>query len=153
MDVLPCSLKRNSSAIVGKPRLANMFCVALLAELQYLIDSKSFLHNQCLFRLSMCLHEFVRFVIKESTRFDNNDCEPKAQVRLFKVPKQNKKLSKKRIVKNILSFFQMSECERMLFAKRELHTTKWKNTLQDYLRRPRPELTIFRSKSHALHSM
>jgi len=54
----------------------------------------------------MCLHEIVELVTKESTRFDKKDSESKVQVRLLKFPEQNLKLSKRRIVRNILSFFQ-----------------------------------------------
>jgi len=69
--------------LTSRIRLADMFCVALPAELHYLIDSKLFTQIQCLFHLSVCSHEFVRFVTRECTRFDNKDSEPKAEVRLL----------------------------------------------------------------------
>jgi len=58
-----------------------------------------------LFHLSKFLHQFVKLVTRESARFDNNDREPKAQVRLLKFPEEIQ-LFQTRIVKSVLSFFQ-----------------------------------------------
>jgi len=44
-------------------------------------------------------------VTRESARFDNNDSEPKAQVRLLKFPEEIK-IFQTRIVTSVLPFFQ-----------------------------------------------
>jgi len=54
----------------------------------------------------MCLHKLVNLVTRESVRFDNNDSESKSQVRVLKFPEENSNLSKRHIVKNILSYWQ-----------------------------------------------
>jgi len=59
----------------------------------------------------------MKLVTRESARFDNNDSEPKSQVRLLKFPEENKKFSKTRIVKSILSFFQCQN-ENECFSRR-----------------------------------
>ena len=53
----------------------------------------------------MCLRELLRLVTRESTRFDNKDSAPKAQIKLLKFPEENLIFSKVNIiVKSILSF-------------------------------------------------
>jgi len=37
----------------------------------------------------MCLRELLRLVTRESTRFDNKDSAPKAQIKLLKFPEEN----------------------------------------------------------------
>jgi len=68
----------------------------------------------------------VKLVTRESARFDNNDSEPKAQVRLVKFPYEIQ-IFQTRIVKSVLSFFQCQN-ENECFSWRQLQTTKWKNT-------------------------
>jgi len=46
----------------------------------------------------MCLHELVRLVIRDSTRFADKNSEPQAQVRLLKFPEQNTNFSKPQII-------------------------------------------------------
>ena len=45
-------------------------------------------------------------VTKESARFDDNDCEPKSQVRPLKFPEENENFLKTHIVESVLSFSQ-----------------------------------------------
>jgi len=75
----------------------------------------------------MYLHKFVNLSTRESARFDKNDSESKAQARLLKLPEENQIFSKTYCQKHSV-IFPMSELARMLFAKRQLQTTKWKNT-------------------------
>jgi len=73
----------------------------------------------------------VRLVTSESTRFDNKDSEPKAQVRLLKFPEENSIFSDTLCQKHSV-IFPVSEWERMLFAKRQLQDHKveeYKNKL------------------------
>jgi len=42
----------------------------------------------------MCLHELVWLVTKESTRCDNKDSEPQAQMRLLKIPQKIKSIQR-----------------------------------------------------------
>ena len=63
-------------------------------------------------------------VTRESARFDNNDSEPKSLVSLLKL----NFFLKTHIVESILSFSQRQNENECFFAKRQLQTTKWKNT-------------------------
>ena len=64
-------------------------------------------------------------VTKESARFDNNDSEPKSQVRELFQRKLN--FFKDTCCQKHFVILPMSEGERMFPAKRQLQTTKWKN--------------------------
>jgi len=67
-------------------------------------------------------------VTKESARFDNNDNEPKSQVRSFKFPEENYSYLKTHTVESVLSFSQCHDENECIFDKRQVQTTKWKNT-------------------------
>jgi len=69
-------------------------------------------------------------VTRKSERFDNNhyDSEPESQVRLLKFPEENLKLKKTTYRQAHAVLFTMSEWERLFFAKKQLQTTRWKNT-------------------------
>jgi len=70
----------------------------------------------------------VRLVTVESTRFDNKDSEPKAQVKLLKFPEENSIFLKTHIVKSILSFSQCQNENECFSRKENCRTAKWKNT-------------------------
>jgi len=95
-------------------------------------------------------------VTRESARFDNNDSEPKSQVSLHKFPEENKTFLKTHVVESILSFSPMAEWEWMLFAKRQLQTTKWENSKINFKTTgdvPSQIWPFFKSQNHALHSL
>ena len=66
-------------------------------------------------------------VTSGSARFDNNNSEPKSHVRLLSYQKKDNFL-KTHVVESILSFSQCQNENECFFAKRQLQTTKWKNT-------------------------
>jgi len=68
----------------------------------------------------------VRLVIRQFTRFDNKDGEPKAQVSLLNFPNKIK-IFKVTYCHKQSVIFPTSEWKRMLYAKRQLQTTNWKN--------------------------
>ena len=77
----------------------------------------------------MCLRELLRLVIRESTRFDNKDSAPKAQIKLLKFPEENLVFSKVNIiVKSILSFSIYPNENKRFLRRSNCRTTKWKNT-------------------------
>jgi len=51
----------------------------------------------------------IRLITRESTLIDNEDSEPKAQVRLLKFPEENSIFSKTHIIKSILSLHRRSQ--------------------------------------------
>jgi len=57
-----------------------------------------------LFHLSMCLHELVWLVTKESTRCDNKDSEPQAQIRLLKFAPKIKNIQRGMLSKAFCHF-------------------------------------------------
>jgi len=73
----------------------------------------------------MCLHDLIRLVTSEYTRFDNMNSETKAQVMLRKYPDQNFNFSKRHVVKTIV-ILSMSKQEGLLFTERQSQTTKKK---------------------------
>jgi len=84
---------RRFKAMVGDLRLANIFCVAhqhkLCGSSWWITISQNASYLTFFFHSSMCLHRFVKLVTRQSARFDNNDSEPKSQVRLLKFPEEN----------------------------------------------------------------
>jgi len=68
----------------------------------------------------------VRKVTRESTRFNNKNSEPEAEVRLLSF-KTKLKFFKEACCQKHTVILEMSEWERILFVKRQLQTTKWKN--------------------------
>jgi len=67
-------------------------------------------------------------VTRESTRMDNKDSEPKAQVGLLKFPEENQIFSKTHNVKSILSFSQCQNENECFSRKGICRTTEWNNT-------------------------
>ena len=70
-------------------------------------------------------------VTRESTRIDNKDSEPRAQVRLLKFPEENQFFSKTHIGKTILSFFQCQN-ENECFS-RDAFAGPQSGTIQKYI--------------------